>query len=480
MTFLKRLTPFTLPFLLVACGNDDLAEFSVQAPDVYEFGSLTDPAAPSSVDYKEATTRLMLIKELEYLISSDYLQHVGHTSGKEAVLELLNTIYQGGTKTNITSLVNSNIYDRYDPENLEDSGKTPIKSIELEAGDSLLQSSFDDLTQGINLQDMMPGRGAQLLHQENSKDLFIGWSKRDIDADKMSDHLIQTWFTGIAYLAEDSNTEGEADLSTKYYTTLDLKQLITTFLMGSIPYLHSASIHLDAENGLTASNNSDTTASYTDLQHQWDMAFGYFGSPTNANLLELTQLKNTTYFDLNNDQSIDLTSEYNFYFSNNAATRDADATLFDTRFHRNIQSDFLAGRALIDYQVHNNSLELNTLNVELSQIKNNILVNWETSLVAKMIHHINNIAVVAPDWELHAIYNNSYLYHWSELKALATILQFNTQSKIDIETLKDMHTDIGGEPNKTNLLNTFLNKLFNLRFELAETYNFSQEDYEAW
>ncbi len=480
MKFLKRLTPFTLPLLLAACGNDDLAEFSVQAPDTYEFSSLTDPSAPSSVDYKEATTRLMLIKELEYLIGSDYLQHVGHNSGKEAVLDLLNAIYQGGTKTNVTSLVNSNIYDKYDPENEEEPGKTAIRSIELETGDSLLQASFDDLTKGINLRDIMPGKGTPLIHQENSKDLFVGWSPGNKDQGDMPDYLIQTWFTGIAGLAVDSNAEGEADLSTKYYSVMDFKQLITTFLRGSIGYMQSASIHLDFENGLAASNNSDVTTPYTNLQHQWDMAFGYFGSPTNANLLELTQLKGTAYFDANNDNSIDLTSEYNFYFSDNAATRDADATLFDTRFHRNIQSGFLAGRALIDYQVYDKSLDPDSLKIELSQIKNDILDTWETSIAAKMIHHINIIAVVAPKWELSEIYNSSYLYHWSELKALATILQFNANSKIDIETLKDIHSDIATQPNKTNVINTFLKKLFKLREALTTTYNFSLEDIEFW
>ncbi len=480
MKFLKKLTPYTLPLLLVACGNDDLAEFSVTTPDVYEFSSLTDPSAPSSVNYKEATTRLMLIKELEYLIGSDYLQHVGHQSGKEAVLELLNTIYRGGTKDNVTSLVNSNIYSHYDPEGKEQPGKTNIKSIELEAGDSLLQSSFSDLTQGINLQDIMPGRGIPLLHQENSNDLFVGWNSKNNTANQMSDYLIQTWFIGIAQLAEDSNSEGEADLSTKYTAVLDLKQLVITFLMGSIPYLQSSSIHLGLDDGLATSNSIETSTPYTNLQHQWDMAFGYFGSPINANTLEITQLKNSAYFDTNSDNSIDLTSEYNFYFSQNAATRDADATLFDTRFHRDTQSGFLYGRALIDNQLSDPSVDLDTLKSELFNVKKTILENWDDAIAAKMIHHINNIGAIAPDWELSDIYNRSYLYHWSELKALATILQFNAHSKIDIETLKTMHDDIANIPDKSHLINSFLKKLFKIRAQLASTYNFSQEAIEFW
>jgi hypothetical protein len=480
MNFLKKLTPFTLPFLLVACGEDDIAEFSVQAPDVYEFTSLTNSSEPSSVNYNEATTRLVLIKELEYLIGSDYLQHVGHTSGKEAVLELLNTIYQGGTKTGVTSLINSNIYDRYDPDNQEESSTTAIKSIVLKDGHSLLQHSFSELAPDINLQDIMPGRETPLLYQEDSKAIFVGWNYREKSADEIPDYLIQTWFTAIAQLAADSTLEDNADLSTKHYSHLDLKQLVTTFLMGSIPYLQSASIHLNETAGLTADNSSGTTASYTNLQHQWDMAFGYFGSPKHANLLEITQLKDTTYFDVNSDQKIDLNGEYNFYFSVNAAIRDADATLFDTRFHRNIQSGFLKGRALIDYQIDNSSFEFNTLKNELLHITNTTLDNWDASIAAKMIHHINNIGAIAPDWELSALHNNSYIYHWSELKALALILQFNPHSKIDLETLKKIHSDIANQPDKSNLLNAFLKKMFRLRAALATTYSFSQEDIEFW
>ncbi len=108
MKILKGTTLFALPLLLVACGNDDLDTISIQAPDVYEFTSLLDPSAISSVDYKEATTQLILINELDHFIASDALQ-VGNS--KEDALSKMNSLYKSGTQTfAINNLLTSDIY----------------------------------------------------------------------------------------------------------------------------------------------------------------------------------------------------------------------------------------------------------------------------------------------------------------------------------------------------------------------------------
>ena len=110
-TLFKKVALISLPLLLTACGDDDLDPDSINAPDVYNFTSLTDPSAVSSVDYKEATTRLVLIEELNYLIGSQYFLEYAESHGKDDAIILLNRAYTEGTKSSfINNLASVSLY----------------------------------------------------------------------------------------------------------------------------------------------------------------------------------------------------------------------------------------------------------------------------------------------------------------------------------------------------------------------------------
>ena len=125
-----KVLPLAIAVSLAGCGDDNLNPDALNAPETYEFESKIQPGL-STVNYREATTRLMLIRELNHLIKSDYLQAYGENNTHEDVVNLLNRYYTIGTKANDQSLTSNNVYDEYDPEGIELSGPTPLKSIEL-------------------------------------------------------------------------------------------------------------------------------------------------------------------------------------------------------------------------------------------------------------------------------------------------------------------------------------------------------------
>ena len=449
MTSLKKLTVIALPLLLIACGNDDLDPDAVNIPDVYEFISLTDPSAVSSVDYKEATTRLVLIKELEYLINSDYLQNYGVENGEDAAMALLNRVYESGTKSNIANnLAAVNLYD-------DTSTPTPINSINF-SGDTEL---FDTLAVDVNLKEVMPGFKSSLPvrevgSEENNGD-FIGWEIDGLTTGgSYPNALIQNWFKEIAILATDTNIEGEYNATTKYLkNNINYRNLIISFLTASIPYNEVSNFYLN-DQGLTANNSrDDSSLPYTQLEHNWDIAFGYFGT--------LITAKNESYDSIIAAHEDDVTqiSEQVFTIAASAALRDKDSPFSTSSLSNSFITNSLIGRNLISQN------KTSTLS-KYSQIT---LDTWERTLAAALAHHIN--ATIGLGFSANP-------NEWAHMKAYALALQFNPNAILAERTLLEIHTLIGTNPVISN--KNYLQDILDARGKIQSTYSFPLEDVQSW
>ncbi len=480
MAFLKRLTPFTLPFLIAACGNDDLDPNDISAPDIYEFTSQTDPASPSSVDYKEAVTRILLIKELEHLIGSNHLQTVGESNGRAFVLHLLNRIYKVGTKDLTNNLGSTNLYD--DPANPTPTPTpTPISGInpetDITSDLALEQQDFSQLAQNVNLMDKMPGIAYPLTYRDEedaTKGRFIGWPLTGVTGDDMPDALIQHWFEKIADIATDGN------LDTKFINSgRDYQQLVSTFLLGAIGFGQISSTHLNTTSGLTAENSGDSSLAYTPLEHQWDLAFGYYGGVRHLATLsdtQITQQKDHNYV----GQSIDLFSEYNFDYAQQTVSRDMVAPLADSVMSDSIIQAFLNGRQLIS-SAYKSTESRQSLQSKINAEANIILENWEKSLAATSIHFSNTTA----DYVLrYPGFANEYAASWSKLKAYSLALQFHPNPTLSADVLQELHVMLRETPE----VNLDVSKLINYSLELSieargifeVAFEFSTENARVW
>ncbi len=427
MNFLKKLTPFTLPFLLIACGDDDADTSGLQAPAAYEFTSLTDPSAPSSVDYKVATTQLTLIKELEYLIGSDELQAYGQANDRDAVIVLLNRIYEGGTDTSFSNnLASVNLYD-------DTSTPTTIKGINL--GDGTLNFAADSLAENTNLKSTVS-------------------SEIDIQ--------IQDWFFNIATLAADFNND------TRFTNNgFNFRALVIGNLSVTMPFNQVSNTYLSASSLGADNTRNDSSSSYTQLEHNWDLSFGYFGSSKLANTLSLDKV-----ISINSNETNDVNSLDNFVFDVAAATaqRDFDSTLRESNFSKAIIEGFLIGRTAISLD---ESHELYSKQTSLiNQYASDILYNWEKSLAATLIYHTKNTIV-------NRYKPTDYDYHWAMMTVYAQAIASYEDSLLPPETITLLTNDKLStiDLNKQTI---YLETLFEAEQTIKTTYGFSNSDVSSW
>ncbi len=449
-TLFKKIALISLPLLLTACGDDDLDPDSISAPDVYDFTSLTDPSAVSSVDYKEATTRLILIEELKDLISSDFLLEYGESRGKDDVIALLNRIYEEGTKSSFdNNLTSVNLYTRA-------STPTPIKSINF-TGDTV---SFDTLSEDVNLKEAMPGISSNIptrtiaSNEENGD--FIGWEiEGNLNGNSYADSMIQDWFEVIADLLTDKDSLDEFDRTTRFTkNNINYHDLIISFLSASIPYSEISNSHLSSS-ALSASNNqNDSSSPYTPLEHNWDMAFGYYGAPINM------KLKSSASIIAAQTTSVATIDDHVFSIAGSAAQRDLDSPTKTSRLANSFINTTLSGRKLI-------TLDNRALLVDYTTL---LISNWEQTLAATLIHHINH--------SISVFGNTVNLEHWSHMKAYALALQFNPRADADEQTLLDIHGLIGSLPNLDN--KDYLIGLLEAREILQNTYSIPLSDIQNW
>ncbi len=470
MTFLKKLTPFTLPFLLVACGNDDIDPTDRYIPETYEFRSLTDPSAVSSIEYKDVITRHILINELDNLIGSQYLQTVGVTLGKDAVMELLNRIYKIGTKDQPNNLVSVNLYS-------EQGEATPINGTPLLSGLPLLQTTYADLSPNINLQDSMPGIAYELPYKNEINTDFgelVGWRKNEVvDENLLADTLIQNWFEEIATLASDDD-----DATRFIRSTFDYKTLIVQFLSATLFYPKVATFHLNEQHGLLSSN-TNTNQPYTELQHEWDLAFGYYGFSRDAKAIGINQIAKQADNDSNSDGTIDLYAEYNFPLAQQAALKDTQATFADTNYSTKTLQAYLTGRQLIDLHFTDNT-EIENFRAQINVQASDVLINWENSQIATLVQYVNSAALSTKFIEV-PLFESLYATNWANLKALSTSLQFNSNSQLSSEDIVELSNHIGDAPifNKTQIAN-HLKSLYSARTLLQTRFNLSEENMNVW
>ena len=196
---------------------------------------------------------------------------------------------------------------------------------------------------GKNLSGKLAGNDNPLLTEG-----LLGWSSGEVGGLSLSDvaldgsmdggvepeDLIHGWVKSYVELAingEDlvvSNGDlAEQRVSGAYVTAegLDLAQLVQKFLHGAVSYAQATgdylSVDLGDSKGLNAQNEEVAAAgkSYTNLEHHWDEAYGYFGAARNYQSLSIEQVVGGLSVDANNDGAISLHSERNFGMSVNSA-----------------------------------------------------------------------------------------------------------------------------------------------------------------
>ena len=467
--------PILISGSLTGCGDDNLDPSELNTRDSYEFKN--ERSGDNAVNYLEATTALLLIDELDNLISSEYLQTFGQKYGAVATISLLNRVYELGTKqTEADSLWNSNIYA---PDVAE---STPLSAVNL----SSEIFDYSQLAPNVSLKDLSPG-SKQILHNRKSTLIpgaeasteeeigdFIGWGITGLqDGDLIFSEMIQQWFVKIANLAIDSDT------STKFISdNINYRLLIITTLKASIPYFQVS------HNQLNESSLRDLATNNTaGLKSFWDQGFGYSGMASRPN--DKTFNSSSDQWANGADNLTDLRQNRISNVAVYALQADEKAPFIDITFFKDLHSDFILGQSLLSLD-QPNLTEDETLSL-LYTTSNRLLNTWEKALVAKLISHMNDTVNEGNTLKITKIHHNEFIDAWSNLKACALALQFNPSSPISVEQLTEMHSDIGKYPPGVNAIRELQSALVVDRLDdqamrniLQNLYDFSTPDIESW
>jgi len=448
--------------------------------DTYKFASqVTD--GESSVSYGGQIARQVLIMQLTSYIGSLEKGQEINFDDKAAVVAKLMSLYAGSA------------------QDWEDGQVDTVVDFGLDLPTK--QKTIGEISSSHkNLQGKIAGSDLKGQTNDWTKDL-VGWNAK---GSVTPDGLVQVFFGMIAdnVQSEINGTERfdvNGAVITKFYITengLDLKQLTQKFLLGAINFSQGTDDYLDNNydgKGLLSDNiggDKDGAKAYTALEHSFDEGFGYFGAARNYN--DYTDLEaraqsgrdgwSKGYNDLNGDGMIDLTAEYNFGNSTNAAKRDVGSASNSnpTDLTTEAFDAFLKGRTIINEGV---GVAFTGAKVtELEEQAALAVMAWEKAISATIIHYINEVI----EKDLAAIGTDAFSFsdlakHWSELKGFSLNLQFNPKSPVKAVKFAKLQELIGMEPALVKAdVAAYQTKLEEARDILKAAYGFDAENVTKW
>ena len=441
--------------------------------DYYDFESKNMPGE-SAVSYSGQVARQILINDLSKFIGAELSDATafdtnGSFANREAVMDSLNSYFD-----------------------VADYSVASQRTI-LTTTSPGAQTILADLSSSSkNLVGKIAGRDAKGQHKDWTTE-FEGWG---IKGSTTPEQLVRTFF---GMLADNAQTQLDGTVRqdpfgnpiTNISLTTDghdLKQLIQKFLTMSVSFSQGVDDYLDNDTdgkGLL-SDHIDVSEAYTDLEHQFDEGFGYFGAARDYLDYSDEEIAGKGgrddwqgYHDTDGDGSIDFNSEYNFGHSTNAAKRDRGATVAND-FTKDAMDAFLKGRKLLNDTAGVALTEAQK--DELYGYRDTAVLTWEKAIAATVVHYINDV-----DADLNSIGTDDFSYstlakHWSEMKGFALGLQFNEDSPLSDADFAMVHTMFGDKPVLTgdDEVTAYRADLMAARDLMQTAYAFAPENAENW
>ncbi|WP_028117670.1 DUF4856 domain-containing protein [Ferrimonas senticii] len=441
--------------------------------DSYQFTSKYDDTSASSVSYGGQTTRHVLIAELNAYIANDLENdaEAGTLVSRDAVLAKLNSYF----------LVENYdlVADDFAVNLVANSEQTNLRAL----------SSSDK-----NLIGKIAGNDASGQHKDWNNGDFVGWGAAGSTTPQ---GLVEALFAELAdntaeVIAGQVRQDAAGNPLPVYVSSngRDLKQLLQKFLLMAVAYSQGADDYLDFDTegkGLLTDNTMNVDGkSYTNLEHQFDEGFGYFGAA--RDYLDYSDQEiaakggrdgwSQGYFDTSGNGSIDLFSEYNFGQAVNAAKRDLGATV-PTHYTTQAMTAFIAGRQLI---ANTQGALSDAQMTELQGHALDALDAWERSIAATVVHYINDTSNDLNSYGTEAFSFTDLAKHWSELKGFGLGLQFNRHSPLSDADFAQFQQLVGDAPvfANDNDRAAYLADLQSARDLLQNAYGFNAENVANW
>ncbi|MCA9665052.1 MAG: DUF4856 domain-containing protein [Myxococcales bacterium] len=430
--------------LLLAAGctrapaSDDLV-----VPEHYEFQSRFVDG--SGVEHGEATAHHVLIKDIVDLVGS--LDHL---------VDAKTPPFDDGASAGEVSALLRPLLDR-------EGSVLAAAKIALTTTPRAVQKTYGDLAGSArSLMTMLqprPDADARLAETWPAAAAAIGTNGAQITSvAALVDALVNALDANVA--ARDSRASpAEPAVALPSYISdsgVDLHALLASLLVGAVAYGEAAVNLLAGEascadqKGICADNSAALAGDgrYTQLEHNWDAAFGYFGAAARFGVLARTALRfGPTFADQSADGAIDLLREYNYTPVVDAVRRDADSES-PTQLAADAWLALRRGRALIvRAAAQPGAADRDALRVE----RDNLLGAWERVIAATVVHHINGaLGASCPCGDSKFVYGapgfNEHAAAWSAAKGYALALGFSPRARIGDAKLVELHRLLGDAP----------------------------------
>ncbi|MBC8144124.1 MAG: DUF4856 domain-containing protein, partial [bacterium] len=293
-----------------------------------------------------------------------------------------------------------------------------------------------------------------------------------------ADALIRGWIRTVAANSQDVNKLGTAAVLLDD-NGLDLGEMINKVMLGSIAYYQATSVYLnsllDKNNAVAAVDANGGALAFTEMEHGWDEAFGYFGAARDFARYSDAQLAGTSAdysYDSNGDGKIDFRSEYNYTFARYAGRRDRSA---GSDLTKEIFDAFLAGRTAI---VNKASVD------ELIARRRDVSLAWERIIAATAVHYMNDVERSMRGLDTTSAAATVVRHQWSEMKGYVIALQFNSLKTISDARLNELHTLIGSKPVIADAASAenvdYRASITSARAIIKSVYGFTDAQMNAW
>lgn len=418
-------------FLLAGCfdspsetGNDPDPVDSLTVPATYAF---LGADGLSSVDYGGQTVRNLLIADI---------QTAARAAGQAA--------YAG------TGLTDADILKYF----------THVDGDSLEIGTVL---TGGPVTERLHTKYTQISTGKSM-HDKISGTTVIGYGKPAAD-------LFKEWTALIVANSKDSTKRKTAEA---YLDSngVDISQLISKVAGGALAYWQGTGVYLQ---NVTGKNNADLVSgkNYTEMEHNWDEAFGYFGCARDYNTNytdDELNVAGTSFKDANGDGKIDFRSEYNFSMMGRYAAR-RDRGLAGQDWSGDAFKAFVKGRALISAKKSVDSIAAQ---------RAIIAAVWENTYASNVIAYVKTVKIALADTSAFTLARKASLgAAWGELKAFAINLQFNPYKKASDAQLAQLQEYIGNRPVRGDGQADYVAKLDQALALVKSIYGFSDAQVAA-
>jgi hypothetical protein len=395
------------------------------------------------------------------------------------------------------------------------------QSFSLKAGSlPVLQTTFGSLSTNKNLIDKIAG-GYQVdgVNKGETTRLLSPLVGVDIaQPEPKPADVVRAWFDDLQTLASITTPDplipvaagGTVPVSKAYVNAsgVDYQQLVQKFLLMSVGFSQGVNDYLVSD--FNSLFKPDGTNPYTQAEHFFDEAFGYFGATPDYGRRTDTELA-AAYFDTNQDSKIDLKSEYVFATAGNCAKRDLGASAAEVAL--DLSGDtfkaLVAGRQILADVAASQATQLTPAQeTALKQAIRDAARGWEACIAATVVHYVNKVLADTARFKDGRYVDEAHYLglakNWSEMKGFALGLQFSPFSPFrkadDTSRYAELTFNYGGQNLTADLpalygwmgngpaladdvptaIVTYTENLKKARSLLQAAYNFDQDLVLVW